>query len=151
MKICISCNVAKPLEDFYRESRVKDGRQARCKKCHIKTTEKYRKKNPELYKKASKKYWDNLNEKKKHNNWIKRYGISAEEYQKMYDDQKGVCKICQNQCQTKQTLSVDHCHKTGKVRGLLCIKCNTALGMLNDNVLLFKEAINYLIHSEESI
>ena len=146
MKTCICCGIEKSLEDFYRESRVKDGRQARCKTCHKKVTEKYRKNNPEIYRKASMKHWNKLNEKKKHERWIKRYGVTSEEYQKMYNAQKGVCKICKNPCKTKQTLSIDHCHKTGKIRGLLCIKCNTALGMLNDNIEYFKEAIDYLNH-----
>jgi hypothetical protein len=151
MKTCVSCGIEKSLEDFYKESRVKDGRQARCKKCHIKITENYRKKNPELYRKASKKHWHKLNDKKKHSLWIKRYGITLEDYQKMHDNQKGVCKICKKPCKTKQVLSVDHCHKTNKVRGLLCVKCNTGLGMFNDNVKYLQEAINYLSHSEELI
>lgn len=65
--------------------------------------------------------------------------------------QKNVCCICKQKCNTRKTLSVDHDHKTGKIRGLLCVKCNTALGMLNDNIGTFENAINYLRNFEESL
>jgi len=143
-KICSSCKTSKPLTDFYKESRVKDGRTRRCKICHIKATEKYRKKNPELYRKASAKHWAKLNDKKKHSNWLKRYNLKHEEYLKMFNDQKGCCKICKQPCSSGMNLSVDHCHSTGKIRGLLCKKCNSALGMLDDNIKYFEEAIDYL-------
>ncbi len=147
MKTCKKCGQTKPLEDFYKESRVKDGRQARCKTCHIKATEKYRKENPEIYRAASLKHWHSLNEKKKQERWIKRYGITAKEYDKLLKQQNNVCKICKQKCKTKKFLSVDHCHSTGKIRGLLCVKCNSALGMLNDNIKYFESAIEYLKHS----
>ena len=117
--------------------------------CHIKITNEYRKKNPEIYRKASLKNWHSLDAKKKQQRWIKRYGISAEQYYEMLAQQKNVCKICGQKCSTKQTLCVDHCHKTKKIRGLLCIKCNTSLGMLNDDVSLFYKAIEYLKSYEE--
>lgn len=148
-KVCSVCNELKLLEDFYKESRVKDGRARRCKLCHTKITNEYRKKNPEIYRKASLKHWHGLDQKEKQEKWIKRYGLSAKEYYKMLEKQKEVCKICNKKCSSKQTLSVDHCHKTGKVRGLLCIKCNTSLGMLNDDVSLFYSAIKYLKSFEE--
>ena len=65
--------------------------------------------------------------------------------------QNYVCAICFNPeirvhrlTQTVTSLSVDHCHKTGKVRGLLCHSCNTALGLLKDNTDVMRLAINYL-------
>lgn len=149
-KVCSSCGLSKPLSDFYKEPRVKDGRFRRCKACHCKTTKEYREKNPEIYRKASLKHWRSLDDKKKQARWIKRYGLSAEQYYKMLAEQKEVCKICGQKCSTKQTLCVDHCHKTGKIRGLLCVKCNTSLGMLNDDVSLFYKAVEYLKNFEES-
>lgn len=148
-KICSSCGKEKLLSDFYKESRVKDGRARRCKQCHCKVTNVYRQKNPELYRKASLKHWHNLDDKKKHSNWIRRYGITADEYTNMFESQNGKCKICSQECPTGRVLAVDHCHKTGKVRGLLCTKCNTALGMLNDNIKYFEIAIEYLKSYEE--
>jgi hypothetical protein len=144
MKTCKQCKQIKPLTDFYNEPRVKDGKQARCKVCHGKVTEKYRKENLEIYRKASLKNWHSLDVKKKQERWIKRYGINAKDYKQMFDEQNGVCKICQKPCLSRQFLSVDHCHQTGKVRGLLCVKCNTALGMLDDNIQNLTSAIEYL-------
>ena len=81
----------------------------------------------------------------------KRFGISAAEYDSMLEKQKGVCQIC-SQPETKvdhrtklpRRLAVDHCHKTGKVRGLLCSDCNTAIGLLKDDIDLMQKAIEYV-------
>jgi hypothetical protein len=149
MKKCSQCNLLKPLDDFYNESRVKDGKQARCKTCHKKITGAYQKDNPEIYRKASLKNWHSLSNEKRQERWIKRYGINAKDYAQLLEKQNGVCQICKKSCSSRQFLSVDHCHKTKKVRGLLCVKCNTALGMLDDSVEYFTAAIMYLKSSEE--
>lgn len=143
-KECTKCKQFKPLTEFYKEPRTKIGLQARCKVCHQNACENYRKNHPEIYRKASLKHWHDLDEKKKHQQWIKRYGLSAEKYNEMFKKQNGVCKICEKECLSHSVLSVDHCHKTGKIRGLLCVKCNTSLGMLNDDISLFYKAIEYL-------
>ena len=67
----------------------------------------------------------------------------------MLKTQEGVCFICKNPEITKfkgvvNPLSVDHCHKTGKVRSLLCVKCNALLGMADDNLEILQKAIDYL-------
>lgn len=79
-----------------------------------------------------------------------RYGISIVEYNTLLKSQNGVCAICE-QLETKkmkntlQYLSVDHCHKTGKNRGLLCDSCNRTLGNMKDDIVLFRKAMGYLI------
>ena len=73
----------------------------------------------------------------------KKYGITLEQYEAMFDEQKGVCYICKNESLNKR-LSVDHCHKTGKIRRLLCDKCNMTLGLVNDSQELLKQFIFYL-------
>ncbi|SRR5258708_28943418 len=80
-----------------------------------------------------------------------RYGISIDDYQQLYQEQSGLCKICSmpemirivNGNQVR-ALAIDHNHKTGKVRGLLCYKCNVGLGSFNDDTKLLKQAIDYL-------
>jgi hypothetical protein len=66
----------------------------------------------------------------------------------MFEEQKGLCAICQKppsgNTAVNGRMCVDHDHKTGKVRKLLCFNCNTAIGKLNDDPELFKRAINYL-------
>lgn len=74
------------------------------------------------------------------------YGLSLEQYKQMLQAQNGVCKICKGLDNGPwNRLAVDHCHTTGKVRGLLCAKCNKGLGQFCDNPQLLKQAAEYLI------
>lgn len=73
-----------------------------------------------------------------------QFGLSMSDYAQMLAAQSGVCAICENTCSTGQRLSVDHDHGTGKVRGLLCRKCNTAIGFLKDDPMLAERALDYL-------
>lgn len=68
------------------------------------------------------------------------YGISSEAYRALVEAQDGKCKICDRE----RKLVVDHCHSSGKVRGLLCYSCNTSLGQFNDDPKLLIKAITYL-------
>lgn len=72
-----------------------------------------------------------------------RYGLSVEQYNSLLDRQNGVCAICRK-IDGDISLSVDHDHQTGEVRGLLCSLCNKGLGHFDDNPQLLQEAINYL-------
>ena len=78
------------------------------------------------------------------NKLLRKFGISWAEYETMFLLQGGVCAICKKPEQQEKRLAVDHCHDTGKVRGLLCSMCNTAIGKLNDSVELLQRAIEYL-------
>lgn len=78
---------------------------------------------------------------------LKRYGITPVEYRAITLTQDDLCAICRKEepNEHKYTrLAVDHCHKTGKVRGLLCSHCNTGLGKFRDSVILLEKAIQYL-------
>lgn len=73
------------------------------------------------------------------------YGITPEKYDEMLVAQGGLCKICRGSDNGPWgKLAVDHCHKTGRVRGLLCAKCNKGLGQFNDNPELIRLAAAYL-------
>jgi hypothetical protein len=80
-----------------------------------------------------------------------RYNITREQYDKMLKSQNGLCAICLKPEKasakngTVWELAVDHCHKTGQVRGLLCNKCNRAIGYLDDNRFLAERATKYLL------
>lgn len=101
----------------------------------------YTKKNPEVRRKSHiKKY----------------YNLDWDVYCRMFASQEGKCKICDTQISLykdkkskAETTAVDHCHTTGRVRGLLCSKCNKGLGLFDDNIELLKIAIDYLEESHE--
>ena len=87
------------------------------------------------------------------------YNITIEEYNKILENQSDSCAICK--CNKKDNikysenkvrdLAVDHCHVTGKVRGLLCYSCNLAIGMLKDNIARAKKLVKYLEEHEEKV
>jgi hypothetical protein len=74
----------------------------------------------------------------------KRYGITAEQYKELLDKQHGACGICGG-VPENHTLCVDHCHRTGRIRGLLCRPCNTAIGLLEDDPMKVGAALRYLM------
>lgn len=76
---------------------------------------------------------------------IRSYGISEDEFDQMMTNQEGKCYICKGD-NGSIALCIDHDHLTGKVRGLLCNKCNRGLGLFSDDLVLLKRAMNYLIH-----
>ena len=76
-------------------------------------------------------------------NLLKTYGLKIEQYEKMLVSQNGLCAICKKG-ENGRELSVDHCHKTDIVRGLLCKRCNWAIGFFDDNAELLRSAIEYL-------
>ena len=78
-----------------------------------------------------------------------KYGMTLAEYDQMAEDQAGVCDICGDPPGAYR-LAVDHCHDTGKVRALLCLSCNTALGHLKDDPALFAKAVTYLLKHKDS-
>jgi hypothetical protein len=93
------------------------------------------------------------------NDILKKFGINKSEYECILEKQNGRCAICgekesalaSNKKQIKE-LAVDHCHKTGTNRGLLCMKCNNGIGNFNDDIVLLEKAIKYLKkkHSQQN-
>lgn len=75
---------------------------------------------------------------------LARYGLTEEAYQAMLEQQDQSCAICREPNNLDRRMYVDHCHATGKVRGLLCQKCNAAIGMLKDSPTLLQRAMDYL-------
>lgn len=121
IKSCSSCKKELPILDFYYDKKRKQV-ASRCKMCANYYSRKVDK--------TDKKFYD-IN---------KLYFIDKEEYIGMELAQESKCCICKN----KEKLVVDHCHSSGKVRGLLCRKCNSGLGLFGDSVVFLKNAIEYL-------
>lgn len=108
---------------------------------------KYYEANKERLKESNKKYYKEHYVKEVHaaKQRIKNFGVTQEEYDRMLEAQNGVCAVCGGSNKGKG-LCVDHDHITGKVRGLLCHKCNLALGMAEDNLETLKNLVTYLLH-----
>jgi hypothetical protein len=87
-----------------------------------------------------------LYEQKRADNWKRRYGLTPEQVRAMEESQQGCCAICADKL---AQYHVDHCHTTGKVRGLLCINCNRGLGAFRDNIQNMEKALEYLKHANE--
>ncbi len=129
-RTCIKCKEEKLSTDFYVRNKKTGTHHSTCKECD----------------KARVKARHQANPQRTKNNDLKRtYGITIEEHKKMFQEQNGECAICGCKGDGRwKTLCVDHCHKTGKVRGLLCRSCNTALGQMNDDTSLLEKAVLYL-------
>lgn len=131
MIICKICKIEKQPHEIQWNS---SGRGCYCKECNNRRgREHYR-----------------FNKKQKQINGLKQnYNISLEEYNKLLEIQNSVCAICKKICKTGRSLSVDHNHKTGKNRGLLCQKCNSILGFMDEDINLLEIIRDYLIkHSD---
>jgi hypothetical protein len=74
----------------------------------------------------------------------REYGLHPSGYNQMLVEQNKACAICKKPVEPNKKLNVDHCHKSQKVRGLLCFKCNTILGLANDDPSILTNAISYL-------
>lgn len=89
--------------------------------------------------------WYKKNKNKaKNTKLMKAYGLSIEGYNELEALNDSKCIICDSKCPSGRRLAVDHDHKDGTIRGLLCINCNKGLGNFKDNIQLLKEAIEYL-------
>jgi hypothetical protein len=137
MKKCPKCKSRKGRNSFNENSSRADGLQAYCKDCTAKINKKYHKNNREKLRRKAyqyniKLYWPNLTKTEAH-----------KEYIRLRQLQQNRCAICLKISKGKR-LHIDHNHNTGKVRGLLCNKCNRGLGYFNDSEYNLHEAIKYL-------
>lgn len=127
-KICSRCNIDKPITDYNRYKKFKNGEPyfayyTYCKKCKVSV---YSANQRASYLK-------------------KKFNLTVEEYQDLYIAQSGVCLICKVDFLTlPKRPAIDHCHNTGKIRGLLCANCNAGIGFLKDDPKILREAAKYL-------
>ena len=113
-------------------------------------SKEFREKNPGYQEAYGKQWFINHPSYMKKNHVLWRYGISREQYNEMFSMQKGKCSICsRHQEDFKRAFFVDHDHITGKVRGLICVNCNTVLGHAKDSIDILKNAIKYLIKNSK--
>jgi hypothetical protein len=172
-KVCVRCHIEKPISEFTKRPTCRDGYDTTCKSCKSELTKiyyathkdyvskkykEYYAKNKELllkkgkeYREANKQQEDDYHKKyyqehkveEKARSTKKLYGLEYTDYLAMLENQNGVCAIC-HEAPDKRNLNIDHNHETGEIRGLLCIKCNRAIGLMKDDINLFQSAIEYL-------
>jgi Recombination endonuclease VII len=140
MKACSKCEEVKALSEFALNKFSADGLRSHCKLCCREYWRNYRKNPP-----ASRQLLTPEERLTKRPHWARKtklknvYGITEEQYQAMLRAQNGVCEICskpetwKNQYGKVCKLSIDHDHKTGLVRGLVCSRCNRLLSFLEHN------------------
>ena len=160
-KKCYSCNLIKTKTEFYLARARKDGLTSRCKICSGAANRKWRKDNPDRYTSYSRNYYEKnrehcqekskrkyaLDPKKhrgkglRHRYWPElSWEQALEKFETMAMTQDYSCAICKE----RTKLYVDHNHATGKVRGLLCSLCNTALGHIREDAQIGKRLLEYL-------
>lgn len=131
-KHCKRCSTTKPLSEFFKERKRADGYTYLCKVCSMGNTKK----------------WVGENRDRRKDYYLRKsYGIDLAKYQEMLADQGGVCAICGTDDPKGKSgtwFVVDHDHASGEVRGLLCNRCNRAIGMLAEDHDVLMSAIEYL-------
>lgn len=146
-KECADCGITKDITEFHKNKTRKDGISTLCKLCSTERHQKYYYENREVLLAKIKEHSSKPHAiaNKRNSNLKINYGITEEDYQEMLVEQNNSCAICGvNQNDLRYKLYVDHDHKTGEVRGLLCKHCNSAIGLFNDNKSLLLKAIDYL-------
>lgn len=124
---CSRCGTFKSWGEFYKRKELSTGHESSCKVCR------------------RKRRAQDMASGKEHN-WhlLRAYGIFRDDYDELVRLQGGRCAICSGKRNGARFWSVDHDHETGKVRGLLCQRCNALLGMAKDDVSILQQAIDYL-------
>lgn len=133
MKKCRKCKLTPEQVDFPVNKGFKDGLDTICKPCkrevsNARYAARSKEENYARHRRAMLKH---------------EYGMTVEQYEKMFANQNGKCKICLDE---HEVLHVDHCHDSLAVRGLLCMNCNRSLGMMKDNPKVLRRAADYLEH-----
>lgn len=130
VRSCVECKKEKKLSNFRKDRSCKLGRNYRCKSCAQEKAKIYR---------STKEYKEKNRNPQRDLNYKKTYGITLEEVRNILSSQMGLCanracgkEIFIDTLEMKNKGYLDHCHSTGKVRGMLCIGCNTALGHIEN-------------------
>lgn len=144
LKYCPTCQQMKPVNAFGINRTTRDGLYGQCKVCRNARSKRERAKAKALGKKwVSSDYQRNKE-------LVRRFGITLAEYNALLMQQEGKCAICgkpESEMHANgktRSLAVDHDHETDRVRGLLCRRCNTAIGILGDTHETIRRALSYL-------
>lgn len=144
-KTCTRCNQLKPINLFPCVSKTNKKPRSQCKQCCAEKQRQIYANKPEQYRNYSRKRRVKYNNIHKRIANLRTFGLIIEDYETMLQAQNNQCAICGTvQCTSGKRLAIDHCHLTGKIRGLLCLRCNQAIGKFNDNYFLLQQAADYV-------
>ncbi len=159
MKRCKQCGELKSLGDFYAEKSGRGGKRPECKACtaarrkewyrhnrerEIARVRMWQQANPERLKASRQRNRATRNRKMREIHLRNKFGLTPDEYERILDQQAGVCALCEYPPTPGISLHVDHDHATGEIRGLLCVRCNNALGLFREDPDLLKRAARYV-------
>jgi hypothetical protein len=154
MSVCTKCGTFKPVEDFSRVRKEDETRRACCKVCCKQRTKSWRRKNPRKAIDHSLKWQSQNKEQQKlaSQKYLlkKKFNLSLEEYNTKLQEQNHSCAICHKMCSSGRKLAVDHNHETRQNRGLFCTNCNLAIGHMQEDIDLLKNAIEYIQYYENN-
>ena len=155
MKRCRTCKEILSLSGFGNLSRSSDGHQPSCKPCtnlrmsgygkkaYLKDPEKHRAKGRAYYHKVKNEDPERHSKKVRSGN-LRKYGLTVPDFEALLLTQKGFCAICKKYLGRGRDMHVDHDHRTGEVRGILCNLCNVGLGAFKDSPQVLMSAARYL-------
>ncbi|MFE7744402.1 endonuclease VII domain-containing protein [Nocardia sp. NPDC057455] len=132
-KYCTLCDSVKPRTEFRPEPRRRDGYYPHCRPCASKASKAIRQNNIERYR-----------ERERLTYLSKKFNITHDEVRAIFRNSNGLCEICGGPPNGRGGLHVDHCHTTGKIRGLLCNSCNVSIGHFRDDPAILRRAADYL-------
>lgn len=152
MKFCSSCRENKPLEDFHKRKKSKDGAHSYCKICTSLRNKEWFANNKQKHAATCASWYSKNKEKanKSGTDWHYRsnYGISYEDFILLAGKQQNKCAICSTTIvfsgRGANRAVMDHCHTTGNIRGVLCSSCNQGIGLLREDIDILKGSILYL-------
>lgn len=135
---CTKCGLVKVFSHFRREAACRTGHNTVCTDCCRERDRLYRR----AEYRANPEFKARVSAQNKRYHLKRKYGLTVAEFSAMKDNQHNLCAICG---QSLMLLRIDHSHDTGKVRGLLCMKCNSGLGLFNDSPATLQKAAQYII------
>lgn len=144
MRVCPKCGQEKSEMEFYKDTKNKDGLRSHCKDCMNASNKRYVQDNREVSRAVHRRYAEMHRERDRASKWRhklkSKYGLTVGQHRNMYVSQNGCCAICREPTPYDQ-IDTDHDHTTGRVRGLLCRRCNLLVGLAENRGLHLTEAI----------
>lgn len=144
IKICTKCKKVLLISRFYKQKKGKYGVSSVCKECKLKYNQ-----TPKRKKQRAKYRKSEVGKTNRKREIVKRHGLTLEQYDEMFLIQNGICYICGEVNPSGNRLHVDHNHKTGRVRKLLCTRCNILIGYLEKDDEVARKARKYLKTHQE--